>query len=210
MSDTCAPVDGSSKPLEGRESAPRRVRFSCSTEGLTGASEKAPGSNRANPHQHPHDRATKNSIRLPKRSAEEIEADRNLVGVYFVRAANGLIKIGYTRNGAVVRLQQHRAASPVPLELLFVVRCERVLESALHRFLQSSHSHGEWFLPTREVLAFVRMGLSLDSPDERREAFCAAIPTDRHLWRLGNVAIRGRSKGSAITPRDTAQVGGGK
>ena len=74
--------------------------------------------------------------------------------VYFVRARTGHVKIGYSAS-PVVRMNQLRNGSPVSLELLGVVPGDSTTEAEFHARLVGSWSHGEWFNPTNEVLAFI-------------------------------------------------------
>lgn len=86
------------------------------------------------------------------------EATRQGEGyVYFIRASNGLIKIGHAKNPRV-RLNQCKTDSPLPLEILFVIRSENRwgLESRLHEVFSARHSHGEWFALTAADLGRVR------------------------------------------------------
>lgn len=76
--------------------------------------------------------------------------------VYFVECPlNGLIKIGVTDDHPDKRLGELRRGSPVPLQPLGILRGNRVAEKAIHVRFHQSRSHGEWFRPTPDLLAFI-------------------------------------------------------
>lgn len=77
--------------------------------------------------------------------------------VYFLRAAeSGRIKIGKTVN-VQKRLASLRGASSGALELLgYVAESAGCTERDLHARFSESRTHGEWFEPTDELLAFIR------------------------------------------------------
>lgn len=66
--------------------------------------------------------------------------------VYLMIAANGLYKIGRSRN-IVRRLRGIQTSSPIPVELTHSVktRSSNQLESNLHKVFSDRRSHGEWF-----------------------------------------------------------------
>lgn len=73
--------------------------------------------------------------------------------VYFVESDSPfkLIKIGRTeslRN----RLMGLQASSPVQLRLIAAIRAPAGTENLFHAIFADARAHGEWFLPTAEVL----------------------------------------------------------
>lgn len=79
--------------------------------------------------------------------------------VYFIQhAPGGLVKIGVTGGAAGARLWQIQCMSPVPLQLIGHIECERG-QRELERWIHDRWAHlrvyGEWFTPTDELLAFV-------------------------------------------------------
>lgn len=82
-------------------------------------------------------------------------ARNNDKDVYFVQAANGLIKIGVSGDPHG-RFQRLRTMSPIALTLLAVIPGAGAEgESALHLWLAAHRSHGEWFRPAPELIAFI-------------------------------------------------------
>lgn len=78
--------------------------------------------------------------------------------VYFVQAATlGLIKIGSAWS-PMDRLYTLQTGSPDTLRLLAVIRCSgaaRGDEKAIHQKFAEYRSHGEWFRPAPELLAYI-------------------------------------------------------
>ena len=72
--------------------------------------------------------------------------------VYFVRAENGLIKIGSTKY-LEDRLYSLRCGSPVGIELVACLKGDRNTEFKLHARFAEHRLHGEWFNPAPEILA---------------------------------------------------------
>lgn len=64
--------------------------------------------------------------------------------VYFLRDAEGFIKIGWTKN-LRKRVAALQVISSAPLRLLGVVAGERDMEQWLHRMLSADRVRGEWF-----------------------------------------------------------------
>lgn len=74
---------------------------------------------------------------------------------YFVLAeTTRLIKIGKARN-VQARLKALKSVSPDVLTLLAVVDGSVYPEDELHRRFDANRKHGEWFVPTPELLAFI-------------------------------------------------------
>lgn len=72
--------------------------------------------------------------------------------VYFVAAANGIIKIG-TTGYLDQRMKILRGQSPLPLELLVVTPGKRADEFAYHARFAAHRLHGEWFARCPEIEA---------------------------------------------------------
>jgi hypothetical protein len=86
--------------------------------------------------------------------------------IYFIRAANGAIKIGYSVN-PVARLATMQTGSPVHLELVAVVTGTQRDEKALHAQFAEHRISGEWFEPAPALIAMVN-SLPLYAPPPRR------------------------------------------
>jgi hypothetical protein len=76
--------------------------------------------------------------------------------VYFIQAEQGgLIKIGVAGNPRD-RLRTLQHTSPVRLRILAVIRAVgQAHETELHQQFAAIRSHGEWFEPTPELLAYI-------------------------------------------------------
>lgn len=77
--------------------------------------------------------------------------------VYFVQpAAGGLVKIGVAAD-VKSRLATLQTGSPVPLRVLAVLPGGgQAAEAELHERFAHLRSHGEWFEPAPELLAYIR------------------------------------------------------
>jgi hypothetical protein len=75
--------------------------------------------------------------------------------VYFIRGANGLIKVGVSRN-PVRRVRAMQSANACKLELLFYVAGSFPMEHEIHGRFSHLRSQGEWFEPADELLDFMR------------------------------------------------------
>ncbi len=77
--------------------------------------------------------------------------------VYFMRVVpDGVVKIGWTKNDPGIRCDAIRTGSPVPLEVLGVIEVEsQAEERRLHARFGRLWSHGEWFHPGPDLLAFI-------------------------------------------------------
>lgn len=73
------------------------------------------------------------------------------MSVYFVRADNGYVKIGFATDVAS-RFSDLQVGSPVPLTLVGVIEHgDRELESYYHRHFACDRVKGEWFLPSSKL-----------------------------------------------------------
>lgn len=77
--------------------------------------------------------------------------------VYFIRAENGLVKIGITSNIAK-RFEALNVASPVELVLLFYIETDeaRKLEGSFHSIFESQWVKGEWFRLSDDDIAWIK------------------------------------------------------
>lgn len=76
--------------------------------------------------------------------------------VYFIQAeANGFIKIGWTDKHPSYRFRELQTAAPCTLVPLGAIRGHRRLEWDLHNRFGHIRSHGEWFRPETDLLAFI-------------------------------------------------------
>jgi hypothetical protein len=96
---------------------------------------------------------------LAPRSAENLPAmlaqARACSWVYFIQAGDdGPIKIGVSRKPKR-RIESLRTASPVELRLIAVIVGGEKEEQALHRRFSEDRTHGEWFRPSSDLLAFI-------------------------------------------------------
>lgn len=77
---------------------------------------------------------------------------QSIAQIYFIQAeGNNLIKIGIAINPEK-RLRQLQSASPVKLHLLKTIEGGFSAERGLHKRFKDTRTHGEWFLPTQDLL----------------------------------------------------------
>jgi hypothetical protein len=91
---------------------------------------------------------------------DEIPPLERAGAVYVLRADNGLVKIGCSRD-VVSRVRALQTMSPVPIQLVHVFEHDqyRALESALHRQYHHRRRQGEWFeLDDDELRALIEDG----------------------------------------------------
>jgi hypothetical protein len=76
--------------------------------------------------------------------------------VYFIRADDGLVKIGIAKDPAS-RLRNMQTGSAAVLRIIAVHACDSpaAVEAGLHRQFAHLRQHGEWFSPTPELLMFI-------------------------------------------------------
>lgn|SRR5262245_47229138 len=80
---------------------------------------------------------------------------RRLTYTYFMRAENGLIKIGQTNSVTYLheRLARFHSVSPIPVELIGVTR--KYSEEELHAHFAHVRVRGEWFAPCADLLSLI-------------------------------------------------------
>jgi hypothetical protein len=108
--------------------------------------------------------------------------------VYAVRVGE-FVKIGYTNGRLSSRLSHFRVNCPYPCELLAIMPGGRKEERMLHRHLESSRAHGEWFRDNQQVRAWVDQFMSVTQDEFYRSVVAAgAWPTKKEklLRRLTN------------------------
>lgn len=76
--------------------------------------------------------------------------------VYFIQGKiTRLIKIGKTSNLIEIRLNQIQSNSPDNLTFLGGTLETAYTEEMLHKIFSGYRKHGEWFLPSKEIISFV-------------------------------------------------------
>jgi T5orf172 domain len=79
--------------------------------------------------------------------------------VYFIQSDDdGPIKIGYVSRASAfeARLRDLQVGSPFPLSVMRTVPGNRRTEAAMHIRFGASRVSGEWFLPSDDLLKFLR------------------------------------------------------
>jgi len=84
-------------------------------------------------------------------------ADKGKSYVYFISAAGGPIKIGYT-NDIQERLTRLQVSNHKEIRLLLKMPGTRETEAAIHRLFDAHRIRGEWFKRCPEIIYFVRKG----------------------------------------------------
>jgi hypothetical protein len=140
--------------------------------------------------------------------------------VYFLQCPlNGLIKIGQTENPKK-RIAHIQISSPVILTPLGIVTGHMSFEGRIHEMFDDLRQHGEWFLPGKRLLYFIRRWThpieSLDLPEpsypgtETPEKELALIrsgwkrPRLMALWAAKRIT---RNKEEEIDPVTVSTVG---
>lgn len=88
-----------------------------------------------------------------KRRLKNIERGR-YYSVYFIRAGDGPIKIGYAAN-VWTRYRTLQSCNPQPLEILLRAPGDSVTEERLHVAFAHDRTAGEWFAPSAALMAFI-------------------------------------------------------
>lgn len=100
---------------------------------------------------HPVPRSFDHASTLPRKASL---SDTDRCQMYFIAGA-GLIKIGISTN-VTSRLRAIRNSSPVPVELLAVIRGNTFFEGQAHRRFAHLRRHGEWFEDSPEIREFIQ------------------------------------------------------
>jgi len=84
--------------------------------------------------------------------------------VYFMQGAGGgCIKIGFTGGHPEQRRRDLQTGSPTELKIIHYVKGSRTDEAWAHHHFRNSHSHGEWFWPSRDLMEFIDSGVTLSA-----------------------------------------------
>ena len=75
--------------------------------------------------------------------------------MYFIQAASGPVKIGFTTKRIEGRLQELQVGNHEELTVLLVVAATREEEYRTHLRFEHLLIRGEWFRPAKELLAFI-------------------------------------------------------
>lgn len=105
---------------------------------------------------------------------------RQYIHVYAIcPRGGGNIKFGQALN-VKRRFSGIQTGSPVPLVVLGSVYVPTDTEPHIHDHLRADRSHGEWFLPTKEVLAVADLIVNDQKADLlRRIGLSRLLPDDR-------------------------------
>jgi len=74
--------------------------------------------------------------------------------IYFLRAANGLTKVGHSHR-LRDRISAYRGSSPVPLDIIAFAEGNRAVELAIHHVVAAERAHCEWFHPSERFLQLI-------------------------------------------------------
>jgi len=89
-----------------------------------------------------------------------VKSDRPVI-IYFLRAHDGSIKIGYTAKQKLAqRIKQLQTGNPFPLQLLAIKLAKLEEEKAIHSRFSHLRVSGEWFKPDSELLEFIKQFIS--------------------------------------------------
>jgi hypothetical protein len=84
--------------------------------------------------------------------------------VYFIQGAGGgCIKIGFTGGHPELRRRDLQTGSPIELKIIHHVKASRNDEAWAHHYFRNSHSHGEWFWPSRDLMEFIASGVTISA-----------------------------------------------
>lgn len=107
-------------------------------------------------------------FRTPEWIAFDAALDRFLAAhpVYFIQhGADGLIKIGFTKN-IDKRMRDLQFAAPLPLRLLGWRLGGPTEEARLHRVFAPSKAWGEWYRPTEQLIEYISLHCRIDGRPE--------------------------------------------
>ena len=106
--------------------------------------------------------------------------------VYFIQGqTTRLIKIGHTRGNTEHRITSMQTGSPDKLKILKVVEAEKGFEKTLHKKFASIRCHGEWFYPSRGLMAFIDGLDGIKIVRNRRKTKERRINDALKLWEQG-------------------------
>lgn len=77
--------------------------------------------------------------------------------VYFLRAADGPVKVGWcaSRDGVARRLRAAQLGHPARLQVVATIPGDRTLEHQLHHRWRNHRLEGEWFHPNPDMLGYL-------------------------------------------------------
>ncbi|WP_127524648.1 GIY-YIG nuclease family protein [Mesorhizobium sp. Z1-4] len=115
--------------------------------------------------------------------------------IYFVKRADGLVKIGFS--ASVSARIKHLSREHGTLEVVHMVAGDRAREKSIHHTFSSAREFGEWFRLTHDDLAVVK---SLADEFEPRE-FVINSPyvQQAHEWAAELVAAEHRGPGDTTS-----------
>lgn len=125
--------------------------------------------------------------------------------IYFVQAASGPIKIGYTNDWGKRRIAL-QAGNPDKLTTLLVIPGEWSDEQALHRVFATHRVRSEWFAACPEILAYIELRRADHIPGPNKRAEREAKDKARSDERSALIARLLRCYYDAITHRGTEAV----
>lgn len=88
---------------------------------------------------------------------------KKLANVYFLQRPDGKIKIGHSQD-VKRRLKQIAPMAGDSLEILLVISGGSSLEVELHKQFGNEKHHGEWFQPSKHLLAFIKKQTMIGDP----------------------------------------------
>jgi hypothetical protein len=95
--------------------------------------------------------------------------------VYFLQGVTGgCVKIGFTMYDPRRRMADLQTGSPVVLRIIHTLDAPRSAERWAHARFSGSHSHGEWFRPTADLLDFIAQGGALHDQNQQELALMRA------------------------------------
>ena len=92
------------------------------------------------------------AARTERKSAQKRSED--VAQVYFIRRADGLVKIGYSHDPAA-RLSQLKQQHQCEMELLATTSGARAAERELHERFSAHRATGEWFRPADVLMQHI-------------------------------------------------------
>lgn len=105
----------------------------------------------------------------PRQKPERSRQRLRLGCVYFIQGVSGgCIKIGFTMYDPRKRMADLQTGSPVVLRIIHTFDAPQYGERWAHERFSSSHSHGEWFRPTADLLDFIAQKGSLGDQKQQK------------------------------------------
>jgi hypothetical protein len=92
---------------------------------------------------------------MPLRGPCKANPNRQPEYIYFIKAGNGLVKIGAAAN-VQERFKTLKLMSPVSLSIVFIINETLQMEKNIHRMFKHLRKHGEWFIFNNEIKHFIK------------------------------------------------------